>query len=99
MIPGKAAFHPKAKVFEGRVWVRPNSGGFFEAKVRLGEEVSKGDLLGVVTDVFGEKKEELVAPKSGIVQLVRTYPVIGSGEEAFLIHVDGKPASSLKRLR
>lgn len=94
MIPGKAVFHPKAKVYEGRVWVRPNSGGIFEAKVKLGEEVSEGDLLGLITDIFGKKKEELVAPKSGIVQLVRTYPVVGSGEEAFLIHFDGKPALS-----
>lgn len=91
MIPGKAKFHPKAKVFEGRIWVRPNTGGFFEAKVNLGQGVSKGKILGIVTDVFGKKKEELIAPKDGVVQLIRTYPVIGSGEEAFLIHYGGKP--------
>ncbi|MBS7647027.1 MAG: succinylglutamate desuccinylase/aspartoacylase family protein [Candidatus Bathyarchaeia archaeon] len=96
MIPGKAEFHPKAKIFDGRVWVRPNKGGFFEAKVNLGQDVSKGDILGIITDIFGRKKEELIAPKDGIVQLVRTYPVIGSGEEAFLIHYGGRLAKSLQ---
>ena len=95
MILGKAEFHPKAKIFEGRVWVRPNKGGFFEAKANLGQEVSKGELLGVVTDFFGVKKEELTASKDGVVQLVRTYPVIGSGEKAFLIHYGGRPATLL----
>lgn len=48
--------------------VRANAAGFFEKKVEIGEEVSKGQLLAHILDTFtGEVRGSLYSPVDGIV--------------------------------
>ncbi|MDI9620027.1 MAG: succinylglutamate desuccinylase/aspartoacylase family protein [Candidatus Nezhaarchaeota archaeon] len=83
-LQGEAEEHGDPIIVE-RVWVRTNSGGMFYPRAKLLSQVDEGDLLGVVVNPFFEVVEEVKAPCSGVVLLMRNYPPTLSGEEAAMI--------------
>jgi predicted deacylase len=66
-------------------WVRAPQSGIFRSTTRLGARVRKGDLLGVVSDPFGEVETEVQAQFSGVVIGRSTLPLIHEGEALFHI--------------
>jgi hypothetical protein len=54
--------------------------GLFMAEVSLGETVSKGDRLGYLLKVNGEKGAEILANQSGMVFLIRAVPMAKAGD-------------------
>ncbi|GAA0315389.1 succinylglutamate desuccinylase [Oceanobacillus oncorhynchi subsp. incaldanensis] len=59
--------------------------GYLRGKVGIGEKVKKGDLLGEIVDVFGNKIISITSPLDGIILIVRTIPSIRLGDWAFSI--------------
>jgi predicted deacylase len=57
-------------------WLRCRRGGFWEAAVVAGEEVSEGQLLGRVTSLHGEVGEEIHAPRDGVVLFLTTSAAV-----------------------
>lgn len=56
-------------------------GGFFQRQVEVGQRVKKGDVLGIIYDVFGEESERILTPHdAAIVVAIRTYPSIKPGD-------------------
>jgi predicted deacylase len=67
-------------VVDGYRIVTNARGGFFDAKVKPGERVRVGAVLGTITDVHGDVVETLRAPSgSDIVLGVSTYPATPTG--------------------
>ena len=54
--------------------------GFFEPWVELMDRVDPGDVFGVVTDLLGDRREEIVCTQSGHVLVLRTYNRVHEGE-------------------
>ena len=54
--------------------------GFFEPWVELMDHVEPGDVFGVVTDLLGERREEIVSTQSGHVLVLRTFNRVHEGE-------------------
>ena len=54
--------------------------GFFETAVAPGEIVEKGQLLGTVCDVLGDRQTDVLCENSGIVVVLRTFPRVHEGE-------------------
>jgi predicted deacylase len=54
--------------------------GLFQPVVKLREHVTRGSIIGYVTDLFGEVIESIEAPYDGIVCQIRTFPVVQAGE-------------------
>ena len=52
-------------VYYTSTWLRADGGGILSSQTRLGEKVSRGDLLGTVTDPITNKMTEIHAPKDG----------------------------------
>jgi uncharacterized protein len=52
-------------VYYASKWVRVDNGGILFSDVALGERVSEGELLGVVTDPISDKEHRVYAPISG----------------------------------
>jgi predicted deacylase len=70
-------------------WVRASQSGILRNVLSLGDQVNKGDLLGVVSDPFGESEEHILAIKSGIVIGKSNLPLVHEGEALFHIaHFD-----------
>ena len=66
-------------------WVRAPESGIFRATARVGERVTKGDALGVVSDAFGEQEHNVVAPFTGIIIGRANLPVISEGDALYHI--------------
>jgi predicted deacylase len=56
-------------------------GGFWFPKVKMRDEVEKGDVIGSLYDIFGELIEEVSATHPGVVCSIRHYPETNPGNE------------------
>lgn len=66
-------------------WERAPMGGLFRAFVASGANVEKGQVLGAVSDPFGESEEEVTARDGGIVIGRSNLPVVNEGDALFHI--------------
>lgn len=66
-------------------WVRAPSSGIFRSARRLGASVEPGQVLGRVTDPFGEFEIEVTSPGAGLVIGRSTSPLTHEGDALFHI--------------
>jgi len=66
-------------------WVRAPQSGILRMITPLGAQVDKGQLLGIISDPFGEREESVEAPVSGIVIGRVNIPLANEGEALFHI--------------
>lgn len=64
-------------------WLRAPSGGLFRAYRADGVPVAKGDVLGSVSDPFGEAEVDILAPFDGIIVGRAVMPVVNEGDSVF----------------
>ncbi|MFC1555472.1 succinylglutamate desuccinylase/aspartoacylase family protein [candidate division KSB1 bacterium] len=73
------------------VWVthydilRSSHDGLFYPLVHKGHHVQKGEVIGYVTDFFGNVVEEAVAPYDGMLMYIIATPPMGKGEPMAMI--------------
>lgn len=87
IMPGEV--EPRHQQFwrgDGNVDVAIEAGydGLFHSFVRVGDGVTKGDLLGEVLDYDGRVLEQLIARQAGIVALTRRTPRVSVGDGLYL---------------
>lgn len=70
---------------EKDIWVRAGCSGLFHMRVNNGAPVSKGDLLGVIHDPFGNEEEKVISPADGYIFGINNQPVVNQGDA--LIHI------------
>jgi uncharacterized protein len=87
MLPrGRASQPPMPLVARSSSWVRAPQSGLFRAQARLGARVMKDQtLLGVVSDPFGGREQEIRAPFSGIIIGRLNLPLVNEGDAIFHI--------------
>lgn len=83
MMEGEIIIPPKAKVFNP-YHLYSDHGGFFISKVRAGDLVEEGEVLGVIKDLFGETLQEIIVPTDGVIHMV-TSPAIWEGDVVYEI--------------
>ena len=66
-------------------WTRASIGGLLRTHKTIGEEVKSGDLLGVISDPFGDKDTEILAEQEGLVMGRTNLPVVNEGDALFHI--------------
>jgi len=86
MLEGTPEIPLKAKVFNP-YHIYSKRGGVFISNVRAGDLVSKGDVIGVIKNLFGETIEEIAVPTDGVVHMVTT-PAIYEGDVVYEIGKD-----------
>ncbi len=59
--------------------------GCFTPDVKVGDIISQGERLGIVADILGENKYEILAEQTGIVLTLRTFPRVHEGESLGVI--------------
>jgi predicted deacylase len=57
-------------------WLRCRTAGFWESTVGAGDEVEEGQLLGTVTSLHGAVREEIHAPRDGVVLFLTTSAAV-----------------------
>jgi hypothetical protein len=66
-------------------WVRARASGIFNASVKLGDSIKKGQILARISDPYGQVKEPVKAPTNGFVLGLNNLPVINVGDA--LVHI------------
>jgi predicted deacylase len=80
MLGGKdPRFRPQHRIRRGHR-LRPSVGGVLWNRIDLLERVARGQVVQVVTDLFGRVKQEIVAPVDGVVIARRTRATSNTGE-------------------
>jgi predicted deacylase len=85
MITGKVAPQPKVPsiVSNSSTWLRAPAGGLLRTFRTTGDEVAKGDILGMIADPFGEIETEIVTEVTGLVIGRTNLPVVNEGDGLF----------------
>ena len=81
-LPGKPQFLKRYDVIRDNIHMFPTRGGRFIPRVKLGQRVRKGDVLGTIKGYDGNVSETLTAPADGEVLVLWKAPLIGSGDES-----------------
>jgi uncharacterized protein len=76
---------PEPLVARHSTWVRAPQSGILRMVTPLGAQVSKGQILGMISDPFGEREEAVTAPVSGLVVGRVNIPLANEGEALFHI--------------
>ncbi len=66
-------------------WLRAPMGGILRAQKPLGEQVSKGEILGTVSDPLGRINKDVLARHSGFVIGRSNLPIVNPGDALFHI--------------
>lgn len=87
MLPPRPASHASLDPMRANetTWVRSPSSGIIRTECRLGERVKSAQVLGVVSDPFGEVEVEVLASVPGIVIGRSTSPLTHEGDALFHI--------------
>ncbi len=68
-----------------RRWIRAKTAGLFNAFVGNGMKVNKGQVLGDITDTYGETSVKVKAPMDGYIVAINNFPIINQGDAIFHI--------------
>ncbi len=80
---GVAAAKAPAQFCSSSKWLRAPMGGLFRSLKADGDPVRQDDVLGLVSDPFGEDETEVTAPFDGIIVGRAVLPVVNEGDAVF----------------
>ena len=83
--PLKDAKKRKSIYLTKRRWIRAKTAGLFNAFAHNGDKVSKGQILGDITDTYGETSVKVKAPMNGHIIAINNFPIINRGDAIFHI--------------
>jgi predicted deacylase len=93
-LPGQLELPDRQWVVSGFEPIRAGVGGVVEVSVQLYDQVEREQPLGTITDLFGQPREVLRAPRPGIVWLRSLYPTVSAGETVLTLGVEPRLLSS-----
>ncbi|WP_037544972.1 succinylglutamate desuccinylase/aspartoacylase family protein [Stappia stellulata] len=85
MVGPKGVTRPKLASLRGRstTWLRAPAGGLLRAFKTIGDSVCEGDVLGIVSDPFGERDRPVAATTDGLIIGRTNLPIVNEGDALF----------------
>lgn len=85
MISGRGIAMPKADPLLSNAshWLRAPVGGLLRTLKTTGDSVAKGDVLGLISDPFGEVETEIVVEYPGLLIGRTNLPIVNEGDGLF----------------
>lgn len=84
MLDGSPAMGEPKKFYAQHV-VKAGSAGFFLSSKNLGDEVSEGEVIGRIRNIFGEVIEEITSPVNGVFDFLYYHPSVLPGNNLTII--------------
>ncbi len=75
-LSGSPEAFPPPTLVKSFDWLRSPVEGIFHSRVKVDQRVTKGEVVGELTDLVGEKLATVSAPVSGVVLFIVTSPAI-----------------------
>lgn len=69
-------------------WLRAKFSGMFRTYARNGSLVKKGDVLGTISDPYGDFEKKVVAPNGGFIICINHAPLVNQGDALIHLSVD-----------
>ena len=88
MIDSAPAPTEENKIVWNSSWVRARTAGLFLPAIKCGDLIHKNQVVGTLTDPFGEFKEEVKSPTIGYVVGLNNNPVVNAGDALLHIGMD-----------
>lgn len=66
-------------------WIRASTSGLFRSKVRRGEKIVKDQVVGTITDPFGETETKIKSRYGGYTLSIKCVPIVNRGDA--VIHI------------
>lgn len=87
MLPSSRRRKPHYEPFiaHSSQWVRAPHGGILRMTTALGRWVKKNDLLGIISDPFGQEEIDVTATHGGIIIGLTRLPLVNEGDALFHI--------------
>lgn len=89
LLDGAVADHGKLTLFSNFHWATAPRGGVFRPKVKCGQAIAKGDVVGTYYTLHGDPNGDVLAPASGVVLAHHPGPIIPQGD--VLVHIGLDP--------
>lgn len=70
-------------IIEKSRWIRSPYSGMFHPVVKNGSKVTKKEILGFITDPYGDFKKKVRAPHDGYIFCVNNAPIVYKGDALF----------------
>jgi predicted deacylase len=80
MIDGAVTSASKHRAATDRTIVRASRGGLLRLKVAIGDEITAGQEVAEICNLFGEVVERVHSNSAGIAGLIWTHKVVNSGD-------------------
>ncbi len=87
MVATKKSSHNKISPMKSRssYWIRASAGGLMRTFKTTGDQVAENDILGIISDPFGESETELRVTEAGLIVGRTDLPVVNEGDGLFHI--------------
>lgn len=87
MVSGKQVTKPKVRpiLSTSSNWLRAPAGGLLRTFKTIGETVGERDLLGIISDPFGEAETEILSEEGGLLIGRTNLPIVNEGDGLFHI--------------
>jgi len=88
MIDDAPAAGHENKIIWNSSWARARTAGLFQSAIQSGDMIHKNQIIGTLTDPFGEFKEQIKSPSTGYVVGLNNNPVVNAGDALLHIGMD-----------
>ena len=88
MQSGDIVIKEKAIIIKNSKWLRAPHSGLFESNIENGDKVLKKEIIGRISDPFGEFEKKIVAPFDCYVFGLNTAPNVYKGDALFHVSVE-----------
>ncbi len=72
-------------ILQRSTWLRARRSGMQHLTVRNGSPINKGDVLGIISDPYGQKEIKIKSPQCGYVIAINNNPIVNRGDA--LVHI------------
>lgn len=76
---------PRYHFINSTTWVRAKSSGMFRSLIQYGEKVKKNQVIGIITDPYGEHDQKQKSPINGFVVGMNNISIVNKGDALFHI--------------
>ncbi|NAY91569.1 succinylglutamate desuccinylase [Muricauda sp. JGD-17] len=83
MLPDDPLKKNNSIVLTNSRWIRAPKAGMFVPQVKNGQQVGKGNVLGLVTDPYTKKDKKVKAPFEGFIFCINHQAVVNQGDALF----------------
>ena len=101
MLPPSKVKDRKSKswVANNSVWMRAPQSGILRSRIRLGGVVNSGDVIGYISDPFGEAEQAVISEVSGVLIGITKLPLVHEGEALYHVATTSSVGTAAKAVK